>query len=68
LTLLGSYLSDIFDKLNRLNTSLQSPNSTISQIFDEVSGLIKKMILSKSLCEGDSIEMFVNMSEYLQKK
>jgi hypothetical protein len=57
------YLSDIFYKLNSLNTSIQGPNATILQIFDNVSGLIEKMTLWKSLCEGDSIEMFVIVSE-----
>jgi hypothetical protein len=28
---------------------------------------MKKMMLWKSLCESDTLEMFVNMSEYLEK-
>jgi hypothetical protein len=51
----------------RLNTSLQGPNATISQLFDKVSGFIKQMTLWKSLCESYSIKMFVNMSEHLQE-
>jgi hypothetical protein len=31
-----SYLSDIFDKLNGLNFSLQGPNATVFQLFDKV--------------------------------
>jgi hypothetical protein len=29
---------------------------------------MKKTMLWKSLCESDTLEMFVNMSEYLEKK
>jgi hypothetical protein len=28
---------------------------------------MKKTMLWKSLCESDTVEMFVNMSEYLEK-
>jgi hypothetical protein len=60
-----SYLSDIFDKLNGLNPSLQSPNATVFQLFDKVSAFMKKTMIWKGLCESDTIEMFVTMSEYL---
>jgi hypothetical protein len=62
-----SYLSDIFDKLNGLNSCLQGPNATIFQLFDKVPELIKKTMLWKSLCESDTLEMFVNMSENLEE-
>jgi hypothetical protein len=62
-----SYLSDIFDKLNGLNSSLHGQNSTVFQLFDKVSAFMKKTMLWKSVCESDTLEMFVNMSEYLEK-
>jgi hypothetical protein len=62
-----SYLSDIFDKLNRLNSYLQGPNATVFQLFDKVSAFMKKTVLWKSLCESDTLEMFVSMSEYLEE-
>jgi hypothetical protein len=39
---LPSYLSDIFDKLNGLNSYLQGPNATFFQLFDMVSAFLKK--------------------------
>jgi hypothetical protein len=59
-------MSDISDELGGLNSSLQSLNATVFQIFDKVLAFIKKMMLRKSLCESDTIKMFVNVSEYLQ--
>jgi hypothetical protein len=43
-----SYLSDIFDKLNRLNTSLQGPNAPTFLPFDKVSGFIREVTLGKA--------------------
>jgi hypothetical protein len=57
-----SYLSDIFDKLNGPNSSLQDPNATVFQLFDKVSAFMKKTMVWKSLRESDALEMFVNMS------
>jgi hypothetical protein len=59
--------SDIFDKLNGPSPSLQGPNATIFQPFDKVSAFMRKTMLWKSLCESDTLEMFVNMSEYLEE-
>jgi hypothetical protein len=62
-----SYASDIFDKLNGLKSSPQGPNATVFQLFDKVSAFMKKMMLWKSLCKSDTLEMFDTMSEYLKK-
>jgi hypothetical protein len=35
------------------------------RFFDEVAAFVKKTMLWKSLCESDTLGMFVNMSEYL---
>jgi hypothetical protein len=35
--------------------------------FDKVSAFMKKTMLWKSLCESDTLEMFVNMGEYLEE-
>jgi hypothetical protein len=63
--LLFFHLPDIFDKLNRLNSSLHDPNTTLFQIFDKVSAFMK--MLWKTLCESDMLEIFVYMSEYLEE-
>jgi hypothetical protein len=62
-----SYLSAIFDKLSGLNSSLQGPNATVFHIFDKVSAFMKNTMLWKSLCGSDTLEIFVNMSEYLEE-
>jgi hypothetical protein len=59
--------SVISDKLNGVNSSLQDPNATILQHFDKVSAFMKNTMLWKSLSESDTLEMFVNMSEYLEE-
>jgi hypothetical protein len=56
-----SYLSDIFYKLNGLNSSLQCPNATVFQPFDKVSAFMKGTMLRKRLYEGNTLEMFVSM-------
>jgi hypothetical protein len=61
------YLSDIFDKLNRLNSSLQVPNATVFQLFDRVLAFMKNTMLWKNLCVSDTLEMLVSMSEYLEE-
>jgi hypothetical protein len=37
------------------------------RFFDKVSALMKKAMQWKSLCESDTLEMFVNMTEYLEE-
>jgi hypothetical protein len=37
------------------------------RFFDKVSAFMKKTMLWKSLCESDTLEMFVNMTEYLEE-
>jgi hypothetical protein len=57
-------LSDIFDKLNGLNSTLQHPNASVFHLFDKVLAFMKKTMLWKSIWETDTLEMFVNMCEY----
>jgi hypothetical protein len=60
-------VSDIFCKLNGRISSLQGPNATAFQLFDNVSAFKKNMMPWKSLCESDTLEMFVIISEYLEE-
>jgi hypothetical protein len=59
----SSVISGIFDKLNRLNLSLQGQNATTFHLLDKVSALMKKIMLWKSLCGRDTLEMSANMRE-----
>jgi hypothetical protein len=64
---LQSHFSDVFNKLNRLSCSHQGPITTVFQLFDKVSLFMKKTVLWKSVCESDTLEMFVSMNEYLEE-
>jgi hypothetical protein len=57
-------LADIFDKLNGLDSSLRDPTATVFQLFHTVSAFMKKTMLWKSLCENNTLQMFVTMTEY----
>jgi hypothetical protein len=65
--LLFFHLPVIFDKFNRLNSSLRDPSRTLFQVFDKVSAFIKKVMLWKILCGGEIWEIFLHMSEYLEE-
>jgi hypothetical protein len=41
--------------------------ATVFQLFDKVWAFMKKTMLWKSLCDSDTLEMFLNMSEYLEE-
>ncbi|XP_069092632.1 protein FAM200A-like [Pleurodeles waltl] len=61
-----AFLSDLFEKLNTLNKSLQGNNTTILQLSDKVSGFKKKVILWKcSVSKGD-YKCFPSLEEFLQ--
>jgi hypothetical protein len=55
------------DRLNGLNSSLRGPTATVFQLFDKVSAFMKKRMLWKSPSENNTLEMFVNMNEYLEE-
>ena len=62
-----AYMADIFEKLNILNTSLQGPNTHILLLNYKICAFIKKLELSKSLCENDNTEIFGSMSGFIQE-
>jgi hypothetical protein len=61
-----SYVSDTFDKFNGLNSSFQGPNATVFQLCDKVLAFMKKTMLGKNLCDCETLETFVNITEYLE--
>lgn len=50
--------------INSTSWTPHNPNTTLFHILDKVSALIKNVMLWKSLCEGEMLEIFVHMSEY----
>jgi len=62
------YLSDIFEKLNDLNLSLQGKNCNIFTSNDKIESFIKKINIWKSRVEKDSLEMFSNVDNFIIEK
>lgn len=61
-----AFLSDLFEKLDTLNKSLQGRNTNIFQLLNKVSELKKKVILwKKSVSRGD-YRSFPSLDQFLQ--
>ncbi|XP_075472991.1 protein FAM200B [Ascaphus truei] len=60
------YLSDIFEKMNDLNSSLQGKNSNILSMGDKISTFLQKLTLWKHKYEAGSCEMFQCLSEFIE--
>jgi len=62
------YLSDIFEKLNDLNLSLQGRNVNIFTSHDKIESFIKKINIWKSRVEKDSFEIFTETDNFIVEK
>ena len=62
------YLSNIFEKLNDLNLSLQGRKCNIFTSNDKIESFIKKINIWKRRVEKDSFEMFCSINDLLIKK
>ena len=62
------YLSDIFEKLNDLNLSLQGRNCNVFTSNDKIESFIKKINIRKNMVEKDSFEMFCSINDLLIEK
>lgn len=60
-----AYLSDIFDRINVLNTSLQGKECHVFLAHDQVSGFRKKLYLWCARVEWRSVEMFPTLEDVL---
>lgn len=52
------YLTDIFDKLNELNLSLQGKHTNIINLYDKIKGFVQKLNVWKLNLEKNQIDMF----------
>lgn len=59
------YLSDIFEKLNELNMSLQGENTNILILYDKIHAFIKKINLLKSSVKNDIFVMFSSTYDFI---
>ncbi|XP_053170201.1 zinc finger BED domain-containing protein 5-like [Scomber japonicus] len=62
-----AYLSDIFDRINTLNTSLQGKDCHVFLAHDQVSAFKKKLDLWCARVERGSVEMFPTLDDVVEK-
>ncbi|KAF7643439.1 hypothetical protein LDENG_00239370 [Lucifuga dentata] len=62
-----AYLSDIFDRINTLNTSLQGKECHVFSAQDQVSAFRKKLDLWCARIEWGSVEMFPSLEDAVSK-
>ncbi|XP_078503445.1 zinc finger BED domain-containing protein 5-like [Lissotriton helveticus] len=61
-----AFLSDLFEKLNALNKSLQGNNTNFLQLSDKVSGFKKNVILWESSVSKGDYKCFPSLAQFLQ--
>nr|XP_033506785.1 zinc finger BED domain-containing protein 5-like [Epinephelus lanceolatus] len=62
-----AYLSDIFDQINTLNTSLQGKECHVFLAHDQVSAFRKKLDLWCACVEQGSVEMFPTLEDVVEQ-
>ena len=62
------YLSNIFEKLNDFNLSVQGRNCNIFTSNDKIKSFIKKINIWKSIIKKDSFEMFCGIDNFKIEK
>ena len=61
------YLSDIFEKLNDLNLSLQGQNSNVFILISKIEAFVKKITIWLHKVASSSYEMFTCMEDFIQE-
>ena len=61
------YLSDIFEKLNNLNLSLQGENSNAFTLVSKIKAFMKKISIWLQKVANSSHEMFACMEDFIQE-
>ncbi len=62
-----AYLSDIFERLNTLNTSLQGRDCNVFSAFEQVSSFQKKLDLWATHVEKGCLDMFPMLADFMQE-
>lgn len=60
-----SYLSDIFNRLNDLNLSLQGPTKTAFVVNDKIKAMIKKLHMIKDAVSKSDFQSLPNLERFL---
>ena len=61
------YLSDIFEKLNDLNLSLQGENSNVFTLIFKIEAFMKKISIWLQNVANSSYEIFTCMEDFIQE-
>ena len=59
------YLADLFEKLNKLNLSLQGESTYVFTLKSKIGAFIKKLSIWKLKVENDSFQIFLFKEEFL---
>ncbi len=62
-----SYLVDIFDRLNSLNTSMQGRDANILLLSDKVNAFVGKLDLWRDRLINKNVDMFPNFADCVQE-
>uniref|UniRef100_A0A9J7YY69 DUF4371 domain-containing protein n=1 Tax=Cyprinus carpio carpio TaxID=630221 RepID=A0A9J7YY69_CYPCA len=62
-----AYLSDIFERLNTLNTSLQGSDCNVFSAFEQVSSFRRKLDLWATRVEKGCLYMFPTLADFMQE-
>jgi hypothetical protein len=62
-----SYLTDIFEKLNKLNTSLQGKTANILLLHNKVTAFVKKNSIWKQKVVNGNIDMFPWTNDFIEE-
>ncbi|XP_060755409.1 SCAN domain-containing protein 3-like [Neoarius graeffei] len=60
-----AYLTDVFGRLNELNTSLQGNDKTVLQMYDKVSAFMRKTDLWLRRCEKGDVSNFPQLNSWI---
>uniref|UniRef100_A0A8C4RMF6 Zinc finger BED domain-containing protein 5 n=1 Tax=Erpetoichthys calabaricus TaxID=27687 RepID=A0A8C4RMF6_ERPCA len=63
-----AYSADIFEQLNKLNSSLQGKHTNLITLSDKVSAFMKKLDLWKTRLFQGNFEMFDQLHEFTEKQ
>jgi hypothetical protein len=62
-----SYLTDIFEKLNELNTSLQGETANVLLLHNKITAFVKKISIRKQKVVNGNIDMFLWTNDFIEE-
>jgi hypothetical protein len=62
-----AYLSDSFEKLNTLNTSMQGNDAYILLVTDKVNAFVRKISLWIGKLEENSLDAFSHLKDFVEE-